>query len=81
MATGLIQLWATWAQMISNLESWIMQLNFVSILMKPSKFSQHKIIPILKEVNPVQKISDVCRQYASRSLVDDALKDALPKKL
>ena len=31
--------------------------------MKPSSFSQHQISWILKEVDPGQKVSDVCRQH------------------
>ena len=31
--------------------------------MKPSRFSQHQISWILKEVDPGQKVSDVCRQH------------------
>ena len=88
--------------------------------MKPSKFSEHQIISILKEVEQGQKVPDVCRQheispslyykwkskyggleaselrrikdleaensrlkrmYAELSLVHNAFKDAMAKKL
>ena len=88
--------------------------------MKKSKFSEHQIVSILKEVEQGQKVADVCRQrgisagtyykwkskyggmeasdlrkmreleaensrlkkmYADLSLVHDALKDAMAKKL